>query len=51
MARSTPNQYPVALTSQQRDHLERMTRIGKAPVSKVRHARVLLLSDGGRLTR
>lgn len=25
-----------------------MTRAGKAPVSKVRHARVLLLSDGGR---
>lgn len=55
MARSTPNQYPVTLSPQQRDHLERLTRTGKAPVSKVRHARVLLLSDGdrpgGRLTR
>jgi Homeodomain-like domain len=55
MARSTPNQYPVVLTSEQRDRLERLTRVGSAPASKVRHARVLLLSDGdrsgGRLTR
>jgi hypothetical protein len=55
MARSTPNQYPVVLTPEQRDRLDRLTRTGKAPVSKVRHARVLLLSDrdrpGGRLTR
>ena len=55
MARSTPNQYPVTLTADQRDRLERLTRTGSAPVSKVRHARVLLLSDGqrtgGRLTR
>ena len=55
MARSTPNQYPVVLTADQRDRLEQLTRTGKAPVSNVRHARVLLLSDGnrpdGRLTR
>jgi transposase len=55
MARSTPNQYPVVLTTEQRDRLEQLTRTGKAPVNKVRHARVLLLSDGdrpgGRLTR
>jgi transposase len=55
MARSTPNQYPVVLTADQRDRLEHLTRTGKAPVSTVRHARVLLLSDGdrpgGRLTR
>ena len=55
MARSTPNQYPVSLTPDQRDRLERLTGTGAAPVSKVRHARVLLLSDGaragGRLTR
>jgi transposase len=55
MARSTPNQYPVVLTAGQRDRLEQLTRTGHAPVSKVRHARVLLLSDGdrpgGRLTR
>ena len=55
MARSTPNQYPVTLTDDQRQRLEQLTRTGKASVSKVRHARVLLLSDGnrpgGRLTR
>jgi hypothetical protein len=55
MARSTPNQYPVTLTTEQRERLEQLTRTGKAPVSKVRHAQVLLLSDGnrpgGRLTR
>lgn len=55
MARSTPHQYPVVLTPDQRDRLERLTRTGSAPVSTVRHARVLLLSDGdrpgGRLTR
>src|SRR5438132_9071582 len=53
--RSTPNRYPVTLSPDQRDRLEQLTRTGKAPVSKVRHARVLLLSDGnrpgGRLTR
>ena len=45
---STPNKYPVALTDEQRDRLEQLTRTGKAPVYKVRHARVLLLSDGNR---
>jgi hypothetical protein len=48
MARSTPNQYPVVLTDEQRERLERLTRTGSAPVAKVRHARALLLSDGGR---
>jgi transposase len=48
MARSTPNQYPVTLTGDQRERLDRLTRTGSAPVAKVRHARVLLLSDGGR---
>lgn len=55
MVRSTPNQYPVTLSPEQRDRLERLTRAGSVAVSKVRHARVLLLSDGnrpgGRLTR
>lgn len=55
MARSTPNQYPVVLTDDQRERLERLTRTGSAPVAKVRHARILLLSDtnrpGGRYTR
>lgn len=48
MARSTPNQYPVELTDAQRERLERLTRTGAAPAAKVPHARVLLLSDGGR---
>lgn len=55
MARSTPNQYPVRLSDEQRERFEAITRVGKAPVAKVRHARVLLLSDadrpGGRWTR
>jgi Homeodomain-like domain len=55
MARSTPNQYPVVLTDEQRERLDQLTRVGSAPVGKVRHARALLLSDagrpGGRLTR
>lgn len=55
MARSTPNQYPVTLTDEQRDRLERLTRSGPGSVTKARHARVLLLSDtnrpGGRMTR
>src|SRR3954471_3968277 len=49
MARSTPNQYPVELSGEQRERLGRLTRTGSAPVAKVRHARVLLLSDGGRV--
>jgi transposase len=48
MARSTPNQYPVRLTDEQRERLEQLTRTGRAPVNKVRHARVLLLSDRDR---
>jgi transposase len=55
MAVSIPNLYPVALTDEQRDRLTDLTRNGHAPVKKVRHARVLLWSDGnrpgGRLTR
>lgn len=55
MATSTPNLYPVVLTADHRGRLTALTRNGHAPVKKVRHARVLLLSDGdrpgGRLTR
>ena len=55
MAVSTPNQYPVVLSAEQRERLTDITRYGHAPVRKVRHAQVLLLSDvgrpGGRLTR
>jgi transposase len=55
MAVSTPNLYPVVLSAEQRERLTDLTRNGHAPVKKVRHAQVLLLSDGdrpgGRLTR
>jgi transposase len=55
MARSTPNQYPVRLTDDQRERLEQLTRSGSIPAGKLRHARVLLLSDrnrpAGSLTR
>ncbi len=55
MAISTPNQFPVLLTDEQRERLEEITRNGHAPAKKIQHARVLLLSDGhraaGRLTR
>jgi transposase len=55
MAVSIPNLYPVILTDEQRERLTDLTRNGRAPAKKIRHARVLLLSDGhragGRLTR
>jgi transposase len=55
MAISTPNQFPVRLTDEQRERLEDLTRNGHAPAKKIQHARVLLLSDGhraeGRLSR
>ena len=55
MAISTPNLYPIVLTPDQRQRLEDITRNGHAPAKKIRHARVLLLSDGerpdGRLSR
>lgn len=55
MARSTPNRYPVALDNDQRIRLEEITRNGRSPAKKIRHAQVLLPSDrnrpGGRKTR
>ena len=55
MARSTPNLYPVKLTAEQRARLEGVTRLGRVPANKIRHAQVLLLSDhnrpGGRMMR
>jgi transposase len=55
MAVSIPNLYPVALSAEQRERLTDITRNGRAPARKIRHAQVLLLSDGnrtgGRLTR
>lgn len=52
MAVSTPNLYPVRLTSEQRAALEEITRNGRNPAKKIRRAQVLLWSDvdreGGR---
>jgi hypothetical protein len=45
---STPNQYPVRLTPEQRAELEQIARNGHAPAKKIRHAQVLLLSDRDR---
>ena len=54
MAISTPNQYPVCLTPEQRERFLEITRNGRAPAKKIRHAQVLLWSDagceGGRMT-
>jgi hypothetical protein len=55
MALSTPNKYPVFLSPEQRERLTAITRNGHAPAKKIRHAQILLWSDGhregGRLTR
>lgn len=51
---STPNLYPIRLDPEQRRSLEDVARNGHAPVKKVRHAQILLMSDrdrpGGRMT-
>lgn len=48
MAISTPGQYPVHLTDEQRERLEGVCSNGHAPAKKIRHARLLLLSDHDR---
>jgi len=48
MATSTPHRYPVQLTDEQRERLEAITRNGRSPAKKLRHAQVLLLSDRNR---
>ena len=54
MAVSTPNLYPVRLTSEQREALTDITRNGRNSAKKIRHAQILLWSDidreGGRLS-
>jgi transposase len=54
MAKSSPNQYVVRLTAEQRERLEAITRNGHAAAKKIRHAQILLWSDadraGGRLS-
>jgi transposase len=48
MVDCAPNKYPVQLTAEERQRLEAITRNGRAPAKKIRHARVLLLSDRNR---
>jgi transposase len=51
---STPNLYSVRLDPEQRQSLHDIATNGRAPVKKVRHAQVLLMSDrdrpGGKMT-
>jgi transposase len=47
MAISTPNQYRVCLSPDQRERFLAITRNGHAPAKKIRHAQVLLWSDTG----
>lgn len=42
---NSPRKRKVCLTVEQRQRLEAITRNGTAPAKKIRHARVLLLSD------
>jgi len=48
MSKSTPNQYPIFLTDEQRERLNEICRNGHAPAKKIRHSQVLLLSDRNR---
>jgi transposase len=48
MGKFTPNQFPVHLTAEEQERLQDITRNGKAPAGKIRHAQVLLLSDHNR---
>jgi hypothetical protein len=48
MVRSTPNQYPVHLTPEQRERFQEICSNGHAPAKKIQHARLLLLSDRDR---
>ena len=45
MVDCAPNKYPVLLSQEERQRLEDITANGRAPAKKIRHARVLLLSD------
>ncbi len=48
MVNCAPNKFPVHLTAEERQRLEDITNNGQAPAKKIRHARVLLLSDHNR---
>jgi transposase len=45
--RSVAKQYVLCLTPEQRERLVAITRNGRAPAKKIRHAQVLLWSDAG----
>ena len=55
MAKTTPHQYPVHLSPEQRARLTELTRVGHGSAAQRRRAQVLLLSDrdrlGGRVMR
>lgn len=46
MAISTPNKYLVWLSPEQRERFDAITRNGHASAKKIRHAQILLWSDG-----
>ena len=45
MAVSIPNQYRIEFDDEQRSRFEDITRNGRSPAKKIRHAQVLLWSD------
>lgn len=48
MAVSIPNQYRIEFDDEQRSRFEDITRNGRSPAKKIRHAQVLLWSDQNR---
>lgn len=40
-----PAKHAIALTDEQRDHLDRLTRTGRHHARSIQHARILLMSD------
>lgn len=46
MGKPVPKLYDVRLTSEQRDRLDEITRNGHCSAKKIRHAQILLWSDG-----
>ena len=45
MRKSTPKQYVICLSAEERERLEAITRNGHSAAKKIRHAQVLLWSD------
>jgi transposase len=48
MGKSIPKQYDICLTPDQRERLDLITRNGHCSAKKIRHAQILLWSDGNR---